>query len=137
MDSQSKHIFFVFVLFLLNVSVRFMHVFVLFTYCGVCWVFVAARGLSLVAVSRGYSPVCGARASHGSGFSCWGAWSQELPASVAATHRPAIAQGLGCPTAAESSLTRDQTRVPCTGRWIRIHRTTKEVFICVFKCINS
>ena len=113
----------VLVLFLLNVSVRFMHVFVLFTYCGVCWVFVAARGLSLVAVSRGYSPVCGARASHGSGFSCPGARALELPASVVATHGLVVAQGLGCPTAEESSLTRDQTHVPCTGRRIRIHWT--------------
>ena len=45
------------------------------------WVFVAARGLSLVAVSGGYSWLwctgatlgCGARASHCSGFSCCGA----------------------------------------------------------------
>ena len=57
MDSQSKHIFFVFVLFLLNISVRFVHVYILFTYFGVRWVFVAARGLSVVAVSRGYSLV--------------------------------------------------------------------------------
>ena len=132
MDSQSKHNFLVLVLFLLNVSVRFIHVFVLFTYCGVRWVFVAARGLSLVAVSRGYSPVCGAWASHGSGFSCRGARALELPASVVETHGLVIAQGLGCPTAEESSLTRDQTCVLCTGRWTRIHWATKEVFICVF-----
>ena len=36
---------------------RFVHVFILFTYFAVRWVFVAARGLSVVAVNRGYSLV--------------------------------------------------------------------------------
>ena len=39
--------------------------------------------------SRGYSS-CGARASHCSGFSCWGAWALGAQASVAA------ACGLSC-----------------------------------------
>ena len=36
---------------------------------------------------------------------------------------------LSCPEARGnlSSLTRDQTRVPCIGRWILNHRTTREV----------
>ena len=38
------------------------------------WVFVAARGLSLVAAG-GATLRCGARASHCGGFSCCGAWA--------------------------------------------------------------
>ena len=41
---------------------------ILFIYFWLRWVFVAARGLSLVAASGGYS--CGTRASHCGGFSC-------------------------------------------------------------------
>ena len=37
------------------------------------WVFVAAHGLSLVAVSGGATLRCGARASHRGGLSCCGA----------------------------------------------------------------
>ena len=45
----------------------FFDKFILFIYFWLCWVFVAARGLSLVAVSRGYSSLqC-------VGFSCRGA----------------------------------------------------------------
>ena len=36
-----------------------------------------------------------------------------------------VRHGLSCPTA--SSWTRDQTHIPCTGRWILIHWTTREV----------
>ena len=43
----------------------------LFIYFWLCWVFVAARGLSLVAASGACS--CGAWASHWGGFSCCGA----------------------------------------------------------------
>ena len=49
------------------------------------WVFVAARGLSLVAVSRGLC--CGACASHCGGFSCCGARALGAQASVAVAHR--------------------------------------------------
>ena len=45
------------------------------------WVFVAARGLSLVAVS-GTTLWCGAWASHCGGFSCGGAWALGAWASV-------------------------------------------------------
>ena len=45
------------------------------------WVFVAARGLSLVAAS-GATLGCGARASHCGGFSCWGAQALGTRASV-------------------------------------------------------
>ena len=47
---------------------------------------VAARGLSLVAVSGGYS-VAALRLSHCGGFSCCGAWALGAQASVVAARR--------------------------------------------------
>ena len=40
--------------------------------------------------------------------------------------------GLTAPWHVGSSRTRAQTRVPCTGRWILNHCTTREVLICLF-----
>ena len=37
------------------------------------------------------------------------------------------ALGLSCLQLVESSQTRDRTRVPCIGRWILYHWTTREV----------
>ena len=64
----------------------------LFIYVWLRWVFVVARGLSLVAVSRGYSSLwradatlrCGARTSHCGGFSCCRAWALGVWASLVA-----------------------------------------------------
>ena len=50
-------------------------------YVWLCWVFVAARGLSLVAAS-GATLRCGAWASHCGGFSCCGAQAVGAQASV-------------------------------------------------------
>ena len=70
-----------------------------------------------------------ARASHCAGFSCcrawalgclgfskWGVWDQQLwcTSLVATWH-------------VKSSQTRDQTCVPCIGRWLLNHWTTTEV----------
>ena len=44
----------------------------LFIYFWLCWVFVAASGLSLVGARRGYPLLNGVRASHCGGFSCCG-----------------------------------------------------------------
>ena len=49
------------------------------------WVFVAARRLSLVAVS-GATLRCGAWASSCGGFSCCGAWALDRRASVVVAH---------------------------------------------------
>ena len=46
----------------------------LFTYFWLHWVFIAALGLSLLMVSRGYSS-CTVLVSHCSGFSCFEAWA--------------------------------------------------------------
>ena len=59
----------------------YINLFYLFTYFWLRWVFVAARGLSLVEES-GATLRCGARASHCSGFSCCGARALGAQASV-------------------------------------------------------
>ena len=57
-----------------------------FFFFWLCWVLIAARGLSLVAASGGYSLCCGAWASHCSGFSCCGARALGAQASVVVAH---------------------------------------------------
>ena len=59
----------------------FFNLFILFFYFWLCWVFIAARGLSLVVVSGGYSSL------HCGGFSCYGARALGVRASVVAAHR--------------------------------------------------
>ena len=41
--------------------------------------------------------------------------------------------GLVAPQLVESSWTRDGTHVPCIGRWILNHWTTREVLLKIFK----
>ena len=62
-------------------SFFFINLFILFIYFWLLWVFIAARGVSLVAASRGY---CSFRqqAFHCGGFSCCGAWALGARASV-------------------------------------------------------
>ena len=77
------------------------------------WVFIALRGLSLVA-------------SHCGGFSCCRArglgWAQWL------WHTSVVAlSDLSSSMWDLSSRTRDQTHVPCIGRQILNHWTTREV----------
>ena len=64
-----------------------INVFILFIYYyfWLCCVFFAARGLSLVAVSRGYS-FCSAQASHCGGFSCCTARALGAQVSVVVVH---------------------------------------------------
>ena len=83
------------------------------------WVFVAMRGFSLVAAIRGCSLCCTGfplrclLSLQSTGSRCGG--------SVVAVHE------LSCsPWHMESSWTRDQTQVPCIGRRILIHCTTRE-----------
>ena len=64
---------------------------------------------------------CSARASHCSGFSCWGARAPGHVGSVV------VATGLVALWCVESSGTRDWTHVPCIRRRILIHWTIKEV----------
>ena len=95
--------------------------------------------LSLVAGSRDYC-LCGVRASHRGDSSCCGTGAMGARTSVVVAHRPQDSQdsvlvvhGLSAPQYVESSQTRDQTCVLCTGRWIPIHCTTREVFDLPFK----
>ena len=112
---------------------------ILFIYFWLCWVFVAACGLSLVAVSGCYSLLrCAgfslqwllllrSTGSRCTGFSNCGTWSQQLWLKGSG----AVAQQLWCtglvaPQHVGSSRTRVRTRVPCIGRWILNHCTTRE-----------
>ena len=99
-----------------------------FIYLWLCWVFVAAHGLSLVAESRGYSSLqCAgfplqwllllwSMGSRRAGFSSCGMQAQQLWRT-----------GLVAPRHVGSSRARDQTHVPCIGRQILNHCTTREV----------
>ena len=108
----------------------------LFIYFWPRWVFVAERGLSLVATL-----CCGAWASHCGGFSCCGARALGAQASVVAARGLSScgSQALECRLSScgaraqllqwhvGSSQTRDRTRVPCIGRWILNPCATREV----------
>ena len=48
-------------------------------------------------------------------------WLSGAQASVIPVHE------FSCPWHVESSWTRDRTHVPCIGRWILNHQTTREV----------
>ena len=63
-----------------SLLILFIHLFWL------CWVFVAACGLSLVAASGETTLHCSARASHCGGFSCCGARALGARASVVVAH---------------------------------------------------
>ena len=91
-----------------SLSVFIHSLFLNFTYFWLHWVFVAAHGLSLVAVNRAYFlfSVCGFLIVAASPVQCMG--------SVA-------------PQRVESSRTRDQTHVPYTVRRVLIHCTTRGV----------
>ena len=89
-----------------------IYLFILFIYFWLRWVFVAARGLSLVVVSGGYSSLQCA------GFSLW--WLLLLR-STGSRHAGFIAlRHVG------TSQTRARTRVPCIGRQILNHYATRE-----------
>ena len=83
--------------------------------------------LSLVAASRGYSLAVG----------------QELGMSVASLvlwstdSRAQAQESLVARRHVESSWTRDQTHVPCTGRWILRHWTTSGVRFGIFSVTRS
>ena len=113
--------------------------FLIYFYCWSCWVFVAARGLSLVAASRGCSSLqCAgfslpwllllqSTGSRHAGFSSCGTWAQQLLlAGSRAQAQQLWRTGLVAPRHVGSSLTRARTRVPCIGRWILNHCTTRE-----------
>ena len=97
------------------------------------WVFVAAPGLSLVAVSGGYSLLqCAGSSlpwllllrstgSRHAGFSSCSTWAQQLWRT-----------GLAAPRHVGSSRTKAQSHVPCIGRWILNHCASREVTLLLF-----
>ena len=108
-------------------------------------VFVAARGLSLVASNRGYSSLWCAgfslqwlillqsTGSRCAGFSSCGMWAQELWHSGSRMQAQQLwCKGLVAPQHVGSSQTRARTRVPCIGRWILNHCTTREALLSFF-----
>ena len=91
-----------------------------------CWVFVSMHRLSLVAVSSGYSSVAVrslliAGASPVAAHGLWGTWASVV-----------VHVGFIAPWFVETSWTRDQTHVPCTGWWILNHWITREVLYTHF-----
>ena len=79
---------------------------------------VAAHGLSS----------CGARALQSAGFSSCGTWAQQLLlVGSRAWAQQLWRTGLVAPRYVGSSWIRDQTSVPCIGRWILNCWTTREV----------
>ena len=80
---QSGSIFFLFFFFFLKQRLLFIYFYklYLFIYFWLCWVFVAAHGLSLV-VGAGATLHCGVQASHCGGLSCCGAGALGAWASV-------------------------------------------------------
>ena len=108
-----------------NVFLKFVYLF----YFWLHWVYVAAHGLSLVAAS---TLRCGAWASHHGGLSCCraqalGTWLQQLWLAGSRVQAQQLwYTGLVALQHVRSSQTRALTHVPCVGRWIFNHCTTRE-----------
>ena len=92
-----------------------------FIYFWLRWVFVAARELSLVVASRGYSLLrC-------TGLSLWWPLLLRSTGSRRVGFSSWGARGLVALQHVGSSWTRARTRVPCIGRRILNHCTAREV----------
>ena len=128
-------------LFFRFVFSTFLNKFILFYfYFWLCWVFVAARGLSLVAASGGYSSLrcvgfslwwlllLRSTGSRCAGFSSCGTRAQQLClVGSRAQAQQLWRTGLVAPRHVGSSRARARTLVPCIGRWILNHCATREV----------
>ena len=114
----------------------------LFIYFWLCWVFIAVRGLSLVAVSRGYSSLWCAgfslrwllllqsTGSRRMGFSSCSTWAQQLWLTGSRVQAQQLWRtGLVALQHVGSSQTRAQTHVPCIGRRILNHHATREALV--------
>ena len=108
-----------------------LFIFKIFIYFWLCWVFIAACGLSLVAASKGYSSLqcvgfslrwlllLQSTGSRNVGFSSCGMWAPQLwCADSRAQAQQLWHTGLVAPGRVGSSRTRDRTCVPCSGRQI-------------------
>ena len=102
-------------------------------YFGLRWVFVAARGISLVSESKGLLSSCRAWASLVE-LGLQGCELQQLHlVGPGARARQLWHMSPVAPWHVESSWTRGGTQVPCMGRWILNHRTSREVLSCLVK----
>ena len=128
-------------LFILFIFLNFIY---LFIYFWLHWVFVAVRGLSLVAASGGYSSLrCAdfslqwllslwSTGSRCAGFSSCGTRAQQLWLTGSRAQAQQLWHtSLVAPRHVGSSQTRDRTRVPCIGRRILNHCATGEAPICL------
>ena len=103
----------------------------LFIYFWLCWVFIAKHGLSPVAVSGGYSLVVVYRLLICSGSCFCKAWNLRHSGFSSCGWRPPECSLSSCGAQGlffhdvESSWTRHQTSVPCFGRQILYHWTTR------------
>ena len=111
---------------------------VVFSFLWMRWVFVAARGLSLVAAGGGYSSLrcegfslrwlllSRSMGSRHTGFSSCGTWAQQLwLVGSRAQAQQLWRMGLVAPRHVGSSQTRALIHVPCIG-WILNHCATRE-----------
>ena len=110
------------------------------------WVFVAAQGLSLVAASGGHSSLrcmgfslrwlllLWSTGSRCAGFTSCSTWAPRLwLVGSSAQAQQLWHTGLAAPWHVGSSRTRDQTCVPCIGRQVLNHCSTREVHPFCFK----
>ena len=132
------YVFFcLFVYFNRNLFLLFIYLFILFIDFWLCWVFVAACGLSLVAASGGYSLLwctgfslqwlllLWSTGSRHTGFSSCSTRAQQLWLTGSRAEAQQLWHtGLVVPQHVGSSRTRAQTRVPCIGRRILNHCAT-------------
>ena len=104
------------------------------------WVFIAARGLSVVVASGSCSSqwctgfslqwllLLWSTGSRHAGFSSCGAWAQQLWLAGSREQAQQLRHmGLVALRHVGSSRTRDRTRVPSIGRWILNHCITRQV----------
>ena len=120
-----------------------------FAYFWLCWVFIAAHGLSLVVVSRGCSPAAVHRLLTGVASACFSSYSASasLPCSMWNLPRPVIKPGsppLECVCAQSLScvqlfwdLPHSSVQEYWSGRQILNHWTTKEILSVSFFILLS
>ena len=113
--------------------------FLFFFFFWLCWVFIDAGGLSLVAASMDYSLsrcvgfllwwllLLWSTGCRRTGFSSCGMHAQQLWLMGSRVQAQQLWRtGLVAPWPVGPSWTRARTHVPCIGRWILNHCTTRE-----------
>ena len=123
---------------------KFIYFFFIF-YFQLHWIFVAAHGLSLVALSGDYCSLwctgfslrwlllLWSTGSRHTGFSSCNMQAQQLWLTGSRAQAQQLWHtGLVAPWHVRSSRTRARTRVPCTGRRILNHCATREALFLIF-----